>query len=213
MLTQAGLADDAITVQLALDDQARDQAILTSLRQYALPLGRDAVASGTMTAAQYGNQLYAQQFPDNLLEAEVAYATMLRDREQTARLERRQIAPAERAYVFALIPASALNLLYQQAGYTAGEIAAQVTVLNQLRKAYLAAQAKPPHEPAAPTGGAQPAAMTPWDLLTKPSFSPTVIAYMTGRAEESALTALWKEAGAPPAAISLALQQLHQWAA
>ena len=233
MLSQAGLSDDTITVQLALDDQARDQAIVTSLRQYALPLGRDAVASGRLAIGQYRQQLAAQKLPGNLLDAEVAYATMLREREQTARLERRQIAPAERAYVFGLVPSLALNLLYQQAGYSADEIAVKLLVLNELRRAHMAAQAKAAAAPArkapAKTGGgkieagdagaaaaaeppAGPAAgMTPEQLLGNVTFSAAVIAYLTGQAGEADLTALWKEAGAQPAAISLALQQIHLW--
>jgi hypothetical protein len=234
MLSQAGLSDDAITVQLALDDQARDQAILTSLRQYALPLGRDAVATGKMTTGDYRNVLVAGDFPENLLEAEISYARMLRDREQTARLERRQIAPAERAYVMGLIPASALNNLYQQADYTAAEIDIQTKLLAALRTAYIAAHAK--HAAARAAGATEPAnaaaaaaaaraaaaalaidrqyaaSMTDKQLLSAAPFRASIVDALRGNLDDAHLSALWQAAGATPAAISLALQQIHQWA-
>jgi uncharacterized membrane protein len=132
-LTDAQLEPAMIDERVALDSYRRDQTVAADLREWNLPTLREDLLEGRLTLAEYRAKLVGLDFPASLLDAEVAWADVLRRRNEVQRVERYQIPAGERAYVKSLLARAGLKRLYEEAGRSADEIGIRLKLMDKLK--------------------------------------------------------------------------------
>jgi hypothetical protein len=182
----AGLEDDVIDTMLSLDDLARDKTVVSDFREWQLPPLRDKVLDGRLTLAAYRAALAAADFPARYLDAEVALAEVLAAHAKTARLERRSIPDAEKAYIYGLTVEALLRNLYDEAAWTKDEQDLRLRILDVLRTAEQSSRDRG-------AGGARPAGPTRAEMLAQAEYD-----YIEGRITETELRAIYLKLAVPP---------------
>ena len=132
-LALAGLEADAILLAFNLDALERDKALAGDLRQYELPAWRDKAVQGTITLEAYKARLVGLRFPGRYLAAECALVAYLAERQREQRVQSRQVPTMERAYILGLVDSWALERTYEEAAWSAAEIARRRTLVDELR--------------------------------------------------------------------------------
>lgn len=195
-LALAGFEADAILLAIGVDKLARDKSVAGDLREWDLPPWRDKAVQGTITVAAYRARLVGLRFPERYLAAEVALAEYLRTRAREQRVQSRQVPTMERAFILGLVSSWALERTYEEAGWTAEEIAQRRVLVDELRDRERDLREK---------YGPQPdeAGMTKGEKLALAEWK-----YVNGEITAAELLAIYKALAVPPDAAEKRLKAL-----